>query len=128
MKSLLGRALNFSVLPLKLDITEVLVDFNRFARAVIWQEYWYGREKDNTYKTPIFKTQKNNYPKNHTVPKDLKTFLGAIKSEIMDPRNRNEEKCNLPREEINALKELITLQRERVITIKPCDKGAGIMI
>ena len=47
MKSLLGRALNFSVLPLKLDITEVLVDFNRFARAVIWQEYWYGREKDS---------------------------------------------------------------------------------
>ena len=46
----------------------------------------------------------------------------------MDPRNRNEEKCNLPREEINASKELIRLQRERIITIKPCDKGAGILI
>ena len=128
MKSLLGRALNFSVLPLKLDITEVLVDFNRFARATIWQEYWYGKEKDADYKAPIFKTQKNNYPKNYTVPKDLKTFLDAIKSEIMDPRNRNEEKCNLPKEEVTALKELIKLQRDRIITIKPCDKGAGILI
>ena len=39
MKALLERALNFSVMPLKLDITEVLVDFNRFARATIWHEY-----------------------------------------------------------------------------------------
>ena len=46
----------------------------------------------------------------------------------MDPRNRNEEKCNLPQEEINALKQLVRLQRERIITIIPCDKGAGIVI
>ena len=39
MKKLLNRALNFAVLPIKLDITEVIVDFNRFARAAIWQEY-----------------------------------------------------------------------------------------
>ena len=39
MKALLERALNFSVMPLKLDITEVLVDFNRFARATIWHKY-----------------------------------------------------------------------------------------
>ena len=30
MNNLLNRALNFAVLPLQLDITEVLVDFNRF--------------------------------------------------------------------------------------------------
>ena len=46
----------------------------------------------------------------------------------MDPKNRNKEECNLPVEEIGALKELIKLQRERLIMIKPCDKGAGIMI
>lgn len=44
MKSLLNRALNFAILPLKLDITEVLVDFNRFSQAAIWHEYWYGRD------------------------------------------------------------------------------------
>ena len=46
----------------------------------------------------------------------------------MDSRNRNKEECNLPVEEIQALKDLIKLQSNRIIIIKPCDKGAGIMI
>ena len=46
----------------------------------------------------------------------------------MDPRNRNQEECNLPPEEVVALKQLIKLQRDRTIIIKPCDKGAGILI
>ena len=46
----------------------------------------------------------------------------------MDHRNRNTVECNLPPEEIDALRELIDLQKKRVITIKPCDKGAGMMI
>ena len=128
MKSLLGRALNFAVMPLKLDITEVLVDFNRFARAAIWHEYWHGREKDKDYKKPLFRSQKNNLPKNYQTPKGLKSYLDSVKSAIMDPRNRNKEDCNLPVEEVQALKELIKMQRDRVIIIKPCDKGAGILI
>ena len=96
MKSLLSRALNFAVLPIKLDLTEVLVDLNRFARSAIWQEYWYGKEKDKDYKAPIFKNQKQNMPKNHKTLKGLKTFLTAIKSEIMDQRNSIEiERCCL---------------------------------
>ena len=128
MENLLNRALNFSVLPLKLDITQVLVDFNRFARAAIWFEYWNGLEKDEEYVTPIFRTHKNKLPKNYTSPTGLKTFLSSIRSEIMDPRNRNSEKCNLPSEEVTALKELIRLQKERIIVIKAADKGAGIVI
>ena len=46
----------------------------------------------------------------------------------MDPRNRNNEKCNLPQDKVDALKQLVKLQRERKITIRPCDKGAGIVI
>ena len=46
----------------------------------------------------------------------------------MDHRNRNEVKCNLPNDEILALKELVRLQKERIITLKACDKGAGIII
>ena len=128
MLALLNRALNFSVLPLKLDITQVLVDFNRFSRAVIWQEYWFGKEVDEVYKRPIFKKKKMNLPKNHSTPMGLKTFLNSIRSEIMDPRNRNTEQCNLPMEEIAALKELIRLQKQRIIMIKAADKGAGIVI
>ena len=37
-------------------------------------------------------------------------------------------KCNLPYDERAALKELLKLQKYRIITLKPCDKGAGIMI
>ena len=128
MLALLNRALNFAILPLKLDITQVLVDFNRFSRAAIWQEYWFGKDIEEVYKRPIFKKKKMNLPKNHSTPTGLKTFLNSIRSEIMDPRNRNTEKCNLPIEEIAALKELIRLQKQRIIIIKAADKGAGIVI
>ena len=113
---LLNRALNFAVLPLKLDITELVVDFNRYSRAAIWTEYWYGKE-DEEYVKPVFKTLKHNLPKNHNTPAGLKVFLNSVKSEIMDPRNRNNEKCNLPPQEINALKELVRMQREGKIII-----------
>ena len=130
MLKLLNRALNFAILPLKLDITEVLVDYNKYARAAIWHEYWHGKERQEEYEysKPIFKHQKINLPKNYSSPPGLKIFLNSIKSEIMDPRNRNNEKCNLPQDEIDALKQLVKLQRERKITIRPCDKGAGIVI
>ena len=128
MEKLLNRGLNFAILPLKLDITQVLVDYKKFERSAIWHEFWFGREREEGYKEPIFKTSKNNLPRNYTIPSGLKTYLGAVKSEIMDPRNRNHIKCNLPVSEIEALKDLIRLQKERIITIKPCDKGAGIII
>ena len=128
MKNLLNLGLNYSILPLKLDITQVLVDFNKFERSAIWREFWFGQEQTNEFKVSIFRSQKNNLPKNHKTPKGLKTFLNSIKSEILDPRNRNSAECNLNPEKIAALKELIKLQRERQIIIKACDKGAGIII
>jgi hypothetical protein len=67
-------------------------------------------------------------PRNYKTPEGLKTFLGSIKSEIMNNRNRNKVPSNLPQMEIQAMKELIKLQKEKTILIKPCDKGAGIII
>ena len=128
MNKLLNRALNFAVLPLKLDITQVLADFNRFSRTAIWTEYWHGRDPLEKYSSPLFPHRKTNLPKNYNTPNGLKTFLNSIRSEIMDHKNRNSEKCNLPPEEIDALKKLIQLQKDRVITIKAADKGAGIVI
>ena len=73
MKKLLNRALNFALLPIKLDITEVLVDFNKYVRALIWHEYWHGKDVDKTEHTqPIFRKQKTNLPKNYTSPTALK--------------------------------------------------------
>ena len=128
MENLLNRGFNFSILPLKLDLTQVLVDFKRFERSTIWQEYFYGRENYREFKANIFKSNKSNLPKNYKIPEGLKTYLGSVKSEIMDHRNRNNVKCNLPQDEILAMKELIKLQKDKIIVIKPCDKGAGIII
>ena len=115
------------MLPLKLDLTEVLVDFKRFERSTNWNKFWYGWENEK-YEKPFFKKEKTNLPQNHKTPNELKTFLGAIKSEMLDPRNRNQEKCNLSPEELEALKVLNKFQRKRKIINKPCDKGAGVMI
>ena len=128
MKNLLNRGFNFSILPLKLDLTQVLVDFKRFERSMIWHEYFYGTEIEGETRGKIFKSSKTNLPKNYKSPDGLKTYLGSVKSEIMDHRNRNNISCNLPQDEIQALKDLIKLQKEKVIVIKPCDKGAGIII
>ena len=83
---------------------------------------------EDVRKEPIFPTHKTNMPKNYAVPEGLKVFLNSVKSELTDPRNRNKEECNLPVDEINALKQLIQLQKDRKIVIKACDKGAGIII
>ena len=128
MTNLLNRGFNFSILPLKLDLTQVLVDFKRFERSVIWHEYFYGTEIECETRGKIFKSTKTNLPKNYKSPDGLKTYLGSVKSEILDHRNRNNVSCNLPQEEIQALKDLIKLQKEKVIVIKPCNKGAGIII
>ena len=46
----------------------------------------------------------------------------------MDPKNRNRVRSNLSDEEKEALWTLVKLQKERQIVIKPCDKGAGIIL
>ena len=80
MNRLLNRGLNFAILPIKLDLTQLLVDFKKFERSVVWKEFWHGREVEEPYVVPIFRTKKTNFPKNYSVPKGLKTFLGSIKS------------------------------------------------
>ena len=118
MLSLLNRGLNFAITPFKLNVTELLVNFARFERSCMWVEYWANKKDDeedvNDYNAPLFKKQKSNLPKNPS--RELKTCLGAIKSEIRDPQNRNQE--------LKALTELIKLQKQRQIQIKPAGKGA----
>ena len=87
-----------------------------------------GRRKTFIYEPPLFRTHKTNMPNKYSIPEDLKVFLGSVKSEILDPRNRNQIKCNLPDSELHALQELQRLQKERQIVVKACDKGAGIII
>ena len=53
MNRLFNRGLNFSILPLKLDITQTLVEFKRYERSAIWTEFWYGKDNEQI-EEPIF--------------------------------------------------------------------------
>ena len=56
MEKVLNRVPNFAILPLKLDLTQVLVDYTCFKRTMIWQEFWDGRgQEKRQYKPPLFK-------------------------------------------------------------------------
>ena len=128
MEKILNRGLKFAILPLKLDITQILTDFKRFERTMIWKEFWAGRDDSNQPKPPIFKQRKNNLPFKYKSPKGLIEFLASVRSELLDPKCRKNVKCNVSDGEIKALQQLIQLQKEREIVIKMCDKGAGIII
>ena len=127
MEKVLNRGLIFSVTPLNLNLTQVLVDFSRFERTMLWQEFWADTTKEQ-YAPPIFKKIKTNIPKKHPPPEGLKKLLNGVKSEIEDPKERNKTRPNLPPNELKGLADLIKLQKDRIITIKPCDKGAGVII
>ena len=62
-ESVFKRGLNFCILPLNLDITQILVEFNRFERTMRWQEFWHGKLKEGEVNPPIFKLRKTNLPK-----------------------------------------------------------------
>ena len=93
MESLLNMGLNFAILPLKLDLTQVLTDFKRLERTMTWKEFWHGRDTLNNQKSTIFKQKKNNLPRNYKNPKNLKTFLSGIKSDSLD--HKIEERLNV---------------------------------
>ena len=48
MEKVLNRGLNFSIQPLKLNMTQVLVDFSRFERSMLWQNFWANTPKEET--------------------------------------------------------------------------------
>ena len=39
MESLLNRGLNFSITPKKINITDLLVNYNEFERRMLWTEF-----------------------------------------------------------------------------------------
>ena len=122
MEKVLNRGLNFSILPKKMDMTQLRVDLKRFKRSAIWKEYFYGRDQGKLEKQ-IFKTNKSNLPKNYQIPEGLKIFLNSVEWELYDPRSRNQAKCNISPEEMEALEDLIKLQKDKKIVIRECDKG-----
>lgn len=64
MEKVLNRGLKFSITPLHLDITQILVDFRQFERTMIWREFWHEHEASGGRKQSIFKSKKTNLPEN----------------------------------------------------------------
>ena len=74
MEKVLNRGLNFSILPLKLNLTQVLVEYQKFERTMLWTEFW-ANQPQQDFKPPIFKKVKTNLQTKHPTPAGLKTFL-----------------------------------------------------
>ena len=68
MEDHLNLGLKFAILPLKLDITQVLINFEAFERSILWTIFFTHKEETEDFIQPIFKTQKNNLPKKNTTP------------------------------------------------------------
>ena len=127
MHQVLNKGLNYSVLPSKVDNTLILAEHKKFERTILWRQFWADRDSTQNSTIPIFNLNKTNFP-NLKPAESLTMFLGSIKSDIMNPQNRNRVQPNLSNLEQEALLDLIKLQQSRTITIKQCDKGAGIII
>jgi hypothetical protein len=127
MSKVLNRGLNFCVTPDKLNVTEMLVDYRKFERKIRWKEFFHDKDEDNNipYIPPIFHQEKSNLPPKGSAP--ISNFLISVKSELTGT-HLNKIRSNIPKDESEALKTLINLQKTRIIVIKPCDKGAGIII
>ena len=125
MKKLLSRGLNFCVTPKKVNITEALVDLDKFARKVRWKEHYADDEQNDDWKKQLFRKDKATVPTDTS--KTLLAYLSGIRSEFIGT-SLNKTFPNIPTDEAEALVELIDLQKNRIIVIKPCDKGAGIII
>ena len=128
MESLLNKGLDFAPTPGKVDLTQLEVDLRYFERNLYWTDVLDG-EKDENYKQSIFRERKTNMPTKYNPPDALRNFVSGLKTDLRDPESRNKNiKSNLSPSEKAALSELQTLQKNRIITIKACDKGSGLMI
>ena len=75
----LYRGINFTILTLKIDLTEVMVEYNYFEISAILHEFLYGRKKDDQHEATFFVPhQTTNLPNNYTSPRELTNFLVQV--------------------------------------------------
>ena len=136
MENLLNHGLSFVPIPDKLNITQVKTDLNKYERSMLWQEFWFenepeqSNEEDTEYTKNVFKSNRMNFPKTGT-SNQLKMYLHFVHSDIVGSCKKRHEtrmKYNLLPEEFTAIKLLKDAQSKGEITIKECDKGGEICI
>ena len=121
MLKILNRGLNFCITPETLNFTEIMADRRAFERKYRWHEFWFNEDEDENlvkpvYVPPIFKKLKTSVPTGTST--GVMIFLNGVKSEISSTPT-NKISSNITSGEIEALKTLVKLQKEKVIVIKP---------
>ena len=140
-KRVLNLGLNFCPRRDKVNKTEVVAACNRWERNMRWTEFWHrqqqeegveGSETDDVEADQpdrVFpdKEIKTNLPRGHNARAALNECIAATKFDILGaPLKRSQP--NMSPEMKAAQKDLITLQREREIVIKPSDKTGGVCV
>ena len=130
MVSLLNRGLNFAVVPKTVNTTDVHAGFEKLERDMKWTETLFKEddlENDSSvYKKKPWRPSKTNLPK--TAPSaDLSTFLSGSLTCVLGS-DLNKIHTNLPENEKRAMNEIVHLQKERIITLKPNDKTGGVSV
>jgi hypothetical protein len=135
MQGLLNRGLNFAVTPKNVNTTQVVAGFEKMGRAMKWREHYHNKpppeennslEPSNSHRREPWTPPKYSLPKG-APSKEIQDFItGTLNCTLgSDLRKVN---CNLPENEQKAMQKLITLQKNREITIKPTDKTGGIAV
>ena len=116
--------------------TEVEADFRQWERGMRWTEFWHEEEEDSAEdednwdrSEQIFqnRSKKTNLPRNHSVPQSLMSCIMATKYDVLGSSLRK-VRTNIAPELRAAGQDLVTLQRERVIVVKPSDKTGGVCV
>ena len=80
-----------------------------------WIEFWANKDNKGEWEQDLFKVEKSSLPTTQS-SKPLKVFLNGVKSELTGT-TLNKTKPNITREEAEALKTLIYLQKNRTIIL-----------
>ena len=144
----MNLGLNFSEIPPTVNRSEVEGACARYQRSMFWPWYWHWelniRDRDNRLdvieeeeseeeveeskiSANIFtdKTIKTNLPpRKCPIPAALSSHTQAVRHEIIGA-NLNQKEHNMPPRVRAAGKDLVTIQRERVVKITRTDKTGG---
>ena len=114
----------------------------QWERSRRWKEFWHKKRQDddmdNTEDEELLeegatenifrdKSKKTNLPRNHSVPQALTACIAATHFEVLGSQ-LNQVQPNIQPEVRAAGKDLVMLQREREVVIKPTDKTGGVCV
>ena len=144
MKSVLNKGKTFVLDRTHCNLVDMSAGVQRMTRDMRWDEFFQKQAKDsedeedtseevdgdNEMEERVLKdrVRKCNLPRGHRPPQAQLDFESANRLNLLSPRNLKKISLNSTEQQRAALKDLVTLQRERVLVIKPADKNPGLTL